>query len=351
MLQYILTGLAGIALGVAGMRIWMMERAGPSPGGESETPPDANDRSITLPKLSTRNMLIGAAVLAVAAIGVMMLRSPEGDAPVTGRTSTSSANAGLEDVDTMIVRLAKRLEANPDDGDGFRMLGWSYTMTGQPQKAIEPYKRALELLPDQANVHAGYGEALVGIAGDKVTPEAKRSFEKAISLDPSEPRARYFLALWKAQNGQERAALDEWIALANEGSADAPWQTDIRSRVSQLSQKVGIDVPAKFKGETPVASAGQPPALDASVVEAANQLPDAQRQSMIDGMVEGLAAKLKSNPRDADGWVRLMRSRMVLKQADQAGKDLVTARKALANDLSGLTKVDTAARKFGVPGA
>lgn len=231
------------------------------------------------------------------------------------------------------------------------MLGWSYVMTGQPEQAIAPYKRALELLPNQANVHTGYGEALVGVAKDTVTPEAKKSFEKAVALDPAEPRARYFLALWKAQNGQEKAALDEWIALANDGPADAPWQADVRSRIKQISAKVGLDVTSRLKNAAPVASSTEPPALDASVIQAANELPDSDRQSMINGMVEGLAEKLKTNPGDADGWVRLIRSRMVLKQASQASRDLASARKALARDAAGLRKIEDAAHDLGVPGA
>jgi cytochrome c-type biogenesis protein CcmH len=72
---------------------------------------------------------------------------------------------------------------------------------------------------------------------------------------------------------------------------------------------------------------------------------------MIDQMVEGLANKLKSNPKDADGWVRLLRSRMTLGQDRQAGDDLVVARKALAGDPTDLAKVEAAAGEFKVPGS
>lgn len=352
MLQYILTALAGIALGVVGMRIWMMRDAQAGSDGEATSEVRAATPATMKPMISTRTMLISAAVLVMAAIGLFVFRAPD-DEDTTANAPPIAATAGqnLDDVDAMIERLAKRLAANPNDGESYRMLGWSYAMTGQPEKAIEPYKRALELLPNQANIHTGYGEALVGIASDKVTPEAKKSFEKAVSIDPIEPRARYFLALWKAQNGKEKTALDEWIALANEGAAEAPWQADVRSRIAQVSQQIGLDVSSRLKNAPPAAPVAEPPVLDASVVQAANQLPDADRQSMINGMVEGLAKKLKSNPGDADGWVRLMRSRMVLKQAEQAGKDLASARMALAGNPSGLSKVDAAARELGVPGA
>jgi len=255
----------------------------------------------------------------------------------------------------MISRLTERMAKNPNDGAGFRMLGWSHVMTGHPDRAIEPYKKALALLPKDAAVHAGYGEALTGVAKGRVTAEAKAQFEAALALDPAEPRARYFMGLWQAQNGQERQALEAWIALANSGPADAPWQADVRRHITETATKLGIDVSARLKtgsaAALPLASGAEPPPLPPATMQAASALPAEDRQRMIDGMVEGLAAKLKANPRDADGWVRLLRSRMVLGQRDQATRDLATARKALTGDAMALSKVNAAALEYGVTGA
>lgn len=233
------------------------------------------------------------------------------------------------------------------------MLGWSLVMTGHPDKAIDPYKRALALEPGRAIIHSGYGEALVGVAGGKtVTPDARAAFAKALSLDPAEPRARYFMALWQAQNGEEKPALDKLVALANSGPADAPWQADVRREAEALGKKLGVDVASRFKVAASGASAAMgPPPLDGATVQAAGQLSEGQRQAMVDTMVDGLAAKLKTNPGNVDGWVMLLRSRMVLKQADRAAADLASARKALAGNAAGLDAVEAAAKELAIPGA
>ena len=85
----------------------------------------------------------------------------------------------------------------------------------------------------------------------------------------------------------------------------------------------------------------------------ARRQPDAacQRQAMIDGMVESLATKLKANPKDADGWIRLMRSRMVLGQGDQAARDLTSAKSAFTGDADTQKKLDAAAAALSVPEA
>lgn len=371
MLQYILTALAGIAIGVVSLRLWQAHAQG-APAAEPAGPDDVaiavTDEGeaalgaasppwrARLARLRPSHMLLAAAVVAVAG-GIAFSfgdedRSPPSQALSLNLGGMSAPQAQLDDVDTMIDRLAARLEENPEDGEGYRMLGWSYVMTGRPDEAIAPYERALELIPDQANVHAGYGEALTAIAGNSVTPAAKTAFETALRLDPAEPRARYFLALWQAQNGEEVQALDAMVELANSAGADAPWQADVRREIASLSDQLGVDVSSRLTEDLAAAApAGEPPALDPGTVQAAQALPPEQRQSMIAGMVDGLAQRLASNPEDPDGWIRLLRSRMVLEQAEQAARDLESARAGLGLDEAGIARVNQAAAELGVPGA
>ncbi len=350
MLQYILTGLAGIALGVVGMRIWQSRGAAPESNGEVS---DASSGTMGVASAaSPRTMLIGAIVLVALAGAVFLFRGPA--TTESGSESASGAPSGapsqaLDDVDTMIGRLAKRLEQNPNDGEGFRMLGWSYVMTGHPEKALEPYRRAITLLPQSAIAHAGYGEAMVGVAKDTVTPEAKAEFDRAIALDRNEPRARFFQALWLAQHGQEKQALEQWITLANDGPADAAWQEDLHKRIRDTASKLGVDVSSRLKNPPPVAAAAAAPPIDSAAMQSASSLPASDRQAMVDQMVEGLAAKLRANPKDADGWIRLLRSRMVLNQGSQAARDLASARQAFAGNTAELARINAAAREFSVP--
>ena len=67
---------------------------------------------------------------------------------------------------------------------------------------------------------------------------------------------------------------------------------------------------------------------------------------MIDGMVEGLATKLRSNPDNVDGWIKLIRSRMVLKQAQKAKVDLSTARKVFAGQPDKLGAINSLAQEL-----
>lgn len=378
MIQYVMTALAGLAVGILGLRLWQSSQQGQSlvatnvpasdgaladgdVSGNSATPRTWFGRKFAMPSAlarlqgrSSTVLLIAAAAVLVVALAAHFLRGDTA-ADTTGAgvplTQAGLDGAQLDDVDTMIQRLAARLEAEPDDGEGQRMLGWSYLMTDRPDLALPAYQRALELLPDSASVHAGHGEVLVALADGRVTDEANASFNRALTLDPAEPRARYFKGLWDDQHGRKQQALDAWVALARTGPADAPWQVEVRSAIDRLAAELGVET-GLAPLTTPVATAAADlPSLDPQAIASANSLPAGQREAMVDDMVGRLANRLRTNPQDPEGWLRLIRSRMVMEQPEQAGRDLASARTALAGNAAALSQIRALATELGVPGA
>src|SRR5262245_33177 len=73
--------------------------------------------------------------------------------------STPATGKLLPDVNTMIERLAVRLETQPKDLKGWQMLGWSYFNTGRYKDAVAAYARAVELDPQSAELKRAYEEA------------------------------------------------------------------------------------------------------------------------------------------------------------------------------------------------
>jgi cytochrome c-type biogenesis protein CcmH len=78
----------------------------------------------------------------------------------------AAAAKPLPDVDTMIERLATRLEVAPDDIRGWRMLGWSYLNTGRYEQAATAYARAVKLDPNSADLKRAYEEAKAKVAAN-----------------------------------------------------------------------------------------------------------------------------------------------------------------------------------------
>ncbi len=75
---------------------------------------------------------------------------------------------------------------------------------------------------------------------------------------------------------------------------------------------------------------------------------DEARAAFIKGMVDNLAAKLAANPRDADGWIRLIRARKVMGDTAAAKAALASGRAAFADDPATAKSISDAAAAMGV---
>ncbi|HKD22812.1 MAG TPA: c-type cytochrome biogenesis protein CcmI [Rhizomicrobium sp.] len=312
-----------------------------------------NPRSLPWIAIATAGVVALAATGLYAVIGRPDLQAARPQQP--GQQVASETQHPIADVSAMIGQLEAKLRANPNDPEGWRMLGWSYGAVGRPAEAAEAYGRAAALDPKNAEYPSARGDALVNAAQGQVTPEALASFKAALAIDPSDPRARYYMALHEDQLGQHDQAMEDWIALLKSAPPNAAWAPQVRDFIERVAQTRHIDL----AGKLPPATAPAPQAAQAAPaqgptaeqVQAANQMSPGDRSAMIHQMVDRLAGDLKANPHDADGWMRLMRARMVLGEADKAAEAYRDARVAFANSPNDLDTLKKAAQSFGVPGA
>src|SRR6266498_3034256 len=85
-------------------------------------------------------------------------------------------------------------------------------------------------------------------------------------------------------------------------------------------------------------------------VTASSQLGPEQRRAMIEGMVERLSERLHRDGADVEGWLRLVRSYLVLGQPEKARAAVIDARRALAGDAIKLRRLDDLLRGLGLEG-
>jgi cytochrome c-type biogenesis protein CcmH len=231
----------------------------------------------------------------------------------------------------------------------WRIVGWAYAEKGDPAASAEAYRKATRIEPGNAENWSSLGEALqTGSA--TVVPEAAEALRKAIALDASDPRARYFLAAQKDLGGDHRGAVADWAALLKDTPPGAPWAADLQRTLRQTAEKWKIALPALPTAAAPAATAAIPgPTPDQ--LASASSIPPGEQDKMVQGMVERLAKRLEANPRDAEGWIRLMRSRSVLNDAPGAAKALQSGLHAFAEDAPTQARLRAAAAQLGVAGA
>jgi cytochrome c-type biogenesis protein CcmH/NrfG len=184
-----------------------------------------------------------------------------------GAETTPADGDLLPDVNVMIERLAARLQTDPEDVKGWRMLGWSYFNIERYDQAAAAYAKAVKLDPSSA--------------------ELKRLYEEAKA---------------KASNS------DNLQTGAIAGGADGP---------------------------------------GAKAATSEGTLPH-QSNAAIRGMVDGLADRLESSPRDIEGWTSLMRSRVVLGEREVAATAFRKALDVFKDDAEAAAKIMAAAVELGL---
>lgn len=219
------------------------------------------------------------------------------------------------DVNILIAKAENHLALNPEDGAGWELLAPIYMRHGRVDDAVAAYDRAIRLLGPTPARMGGYAEALVAQGGGLVTSEAQSALRKALALDPDDPRSAFYLALGLKQEGKNAEALSAFRKLAGSSPADAPWLPLVNQHIAELAANPTAVGPTA----TGPAAPGNPTPDD---IAAAKEMNDGDRQSMIRDMVDSLATRLKDDPANLEGWMRLIRSYVVLDQRDRAKEAL-----------------------------
>ena len=252
----------------------------------------------------------------------------EPDEPLAARMSSPDP-----DINILIAKTEDHLAANPTDGRGWELLAPIYMRRMRAADAANAYRSAIKYLGESPGRWGALGEALAAAQDGRVTKDARTAFEKALSLDPSDPRSRFYVALADAQDGALDKALAEFNALAKDSPADAPWQGVLRAQIDQINAAKTIKAP------------GNPDAAD---IAAASQLNDQDRMQMIRTMVETLDERLKTDPNNFEGWMRLIRSYAVLGQPDKAADAVKRSLKTFPADSDNGKALVALARQLGV---
>jgi cytochrome c-type biogenesis protein CcmH len=273
--------------------------------------------------------LVAVLALVVLPLGAGGLYLEVGSPELPGQPLVDrAADVQNQSIDHLVVQVETHLQANPEDARGWEVIAPVYLRLGRFEDAVSARRNLLRLSGETAGRQADLGEALVGSANGVVTAEAKTAFERAVTLDAQNVKGRYFIGLAAEQDGRRADAVSTWRAMVTGAPEDAPWVGFVRSELARLE-------------------GGGPGAED--LAAAANLGPE-QRMTMIRGMVEKLSDRLHHDGTDLEGWLRLVRSYMVLGERDKARAAAGDARHAFASDPDKLRRIDELVKGLGLEG-
>lgn len=151
----------------------------------------------------------------------------------------SDGQMGLQGIEANVAALAKRLEQNPGDANGWAMLGRSYVSLEKYDDASKAYAKAAELKKDDADILTEYAFALAMTNGRKLEGRPAELIKQALSIAPENPKVLQLAgtAEFEAKNYQQ--AIVYWQKLLEMSSGNPDLEQSISKRIEQAKSLAG----------------------------------------------------------------------------------------------------------------
>ncbi len=193
---------------------------------------------------------------AVAISFYMFLGSP--DLIEGGKKQTATAPAGhgssngadkLATVEQMIDRLAAKLKENPNNAEGWFMLGRSYMSMKRYKEAVAALEKTNQLVPNNPTVMLQYADALTMSRGGQISGKPFELIKKAVEIKPDDPTGLWLLGMGYDEQGEYQKAISYWNLLLPLLKDDKSIN-EVNSLIQQAKRKSGSDVAGDLNSDS-----------------------------------------------------------------------------------------------------
>lgn len=146
--------------------------------------------------------------------------APDGAVPAPSDEDVAAAQQMTPEqqqdmIQGMVEALAQRLQANPDDLEGWKRLGRSYLVLNEPARARDAYGRAVALAPADSTLLADYAATLLAAPdAAPLLPEASvAALRELLSKEPDNGAALWLLGFAERAGRKDKQARELWVRL------------------------------------------------------------------------------------------------------------------------------------------
>lgn len=173
-------------------------------------------------------------LLPLAAAGLYaLLGAPQALNPQS-RNQVSGAQ-----IEAMVDKLAARLEASPNDPQGWIMLARSYKVLGKLDLAVKAFARAGDAVNRDAQVLASYADALVALHGGDFSGQPNELIARALRLEPTNGMALWLAGSSDFARGDFDGAIRRWQKLLALMPADTEGAQELRASIDEAVKRGG----------------------------------------------------------------------------------------------------------------
>ena len=263
------------------------------------------------PDHKTSGQAMAATALLVPAAALVLyytLGSPEiiprlaqqpGTPPQQTAQSQPGGSQNLPPMEELVRRLAAKMEENPDNLEGWIMLGRSYMALNDHPAAIDAYQRAMEINDQDISLLLAYSEAIATTNGNDFTGRAAPMVEKAFQLEPENPNVLWLAGILAYQSSQFESAIQRWSSLRGKLTPQSSELESVNSAIDDARSQLGLppeeaELPSIVKTEKPV-SAPKPSAATKALQVEISLSPELQSKAKPNDLVF-IYAKAMSGP-------------------------------------------------------
>lgn len=203
--------------------------------------------------------LLALAIPGFSVLLYLLLGDPQAVSKAELQATQSKAAANIGE---MVGKLEQRLQQNPDDNEGWLMLGRSYSYLQQHQKAADVFARLNRQQPDNIEIALQYANSLAMARGGRLQGEPVQLVSQVLQRQPDNTNALWLAGMAKVEEGDYPAAQAHWQKLAALLPADSEQAAQVRQMLAALEQEMAqADNPAPAAGSEIQVQVAVAPAL------------------------------------------------------------------------------------------
>jgi len=168
------------------------------------------------------------------------LEPPPQESPAAA-TSQADAQLSQQNIEANVAALAKRLERNPNDVQGWTMLGRSYTSMGKYKEASDAYAKATALKSDDADLWADYAYTMAMANGQQLQGRPQELIKKSLQLDPDNAKGLELAGSAAFETKNYKQAIDYWQRLLAKVPAGSDLAQTISQRINEATKLAGSE--------------------------------------------------------------------------------------------------------------
>jgi cytochrome c-type biogenesis protein CcmH len=198
----------------------------------------AHVRAARAPAAGRRSALALAVLLPAAALGAYLLLGRPEAIGVAG--SADGLRADAQPLAARVEKLAERLRHAPEDGPGWAMLARALVALGRHGEAVRAFEQAAARVGDDAQLLADYADVLAVTQGKRLDGAPAALIERALAIDPQQPKALALAGTAAYGRGDFGAAVDYWQRALPRLDPGSPLAVSLAGGIADARRRAGM---------------------------------------------------------------------------------------------------------------